>query len=263
MSQLLVVGDRVQTSRGPGVLKFLGKLPKRDGEWGGIELDSPDGLNDGTADGIRYFESKEKHGVFLHTHKLVKLNPNPTKSLSPLPARNGSYDVYCAACLQIIPGVFVRVLDKAFHAECFHCVGCKKKLNKTDYKLDSTRKPHCFECFEYICQGCGKVIDGKFVRCKDAKYHNLCFICTCCRHAIYDATYIVRNEKPFCTKCVDIEFSCQECKNVIKKDEWFIDRGTQKIHSSCFKCSVCPKKLDIKSFWEKEGTGPVCDQHWR
>jgi len=262
MSAVLRVGDRVQTARGPGLVKYLGKLPKHDGEWAGIELDSPDGLNDGTVDGIRYFDCKEKNGIFLHSHKPTKLNPTPSKSLSPSPSRDGSFDVYCASCYQLIPGVFIRVLDKAFHAECFYCVGCKKKLTKTDFKLDGTRKPHCFECFDYICKGCGKVIDGKFVRSKDDKYHNLCFVCISCRHAIYDSTYVVRNEKPFCNKCVDIEFSCQECEKVIKKDEWFIDRSGLKIHSDCFKCTVCPKKLDIKSFWEKDGKA-VCDQHWR
>lgn len=42
------------------------------GTWVGIELDAPTGKNDGTVQGIQYFECKPKHGIFVRSDKLIQ-----------------------------------------------------------------------------------------------------------------------------------------------------------------------------------------------
>mmetsp|Transcript_15814 Transcript_15814/g.37307 ORF Transcript_15814/g.37307 Transcript_15814/m.37307 type:complete len:224 (+) Transcript_15814:86-757(+) len=59
------VGARVQAlGKLMGTVKFIGMTQFAAGPWIGIELDTPDGKNDGTVHGERYFESKPGHGIF-------------------------------------------------------------------------------------------------------------------------------------------------------------------------------------------------------
>lgn len=46
-----------------GKLCYFGKTDFADGNWVGIELDEPIGKNDGTVDGVTYFNCKPKHGT--------------------------------------------------------------------------------------------------------------------------------------------------------------------------------------------------------
>ncbi|XP_075152015.1 cytoplasmic linker protein 190 isoform X2 [Haematobia irritans] len=79
----LTVGDRVIVSSGfgsrPGILRYLGETQFASGNWCGIELDDGTGKNDGSVDGIRYFECKPKYGVFVPIAK-VSLSPSSKKS---------------------------------------------------------------------------------------------------------------------------------------------------------------------------------------
>jgi dynactin complex subunit len=42
------------------------------GVWVGVELDAPTGKNDGTVQGIQYFQSRPKHGIFVRADKLIQ-----------------------------------------------------------------------------------------------------------------------------------------------------------------------------------------------
>ena len=53
-----------------GILKYVGTTHFADGEWCGILLDEPNGKNDGSVRGVRYFRCKNKHGIFVHSHKV-------------------------------------------------------------------------------------------------------------------------------------------------------------------------------------------------
>jgi len=77
----MAVGARVRTEFGDeGVVRFVGQTSFREGEWIGVELLRPKGKNDGTVQGVRYFESKPDHGLFARAHKLELL---PADGSSP------------------------------------------------------------------------------------------------------------------------------------------------------------------------------------
>ncbi|XP_008107116.2 centrosome-associated protein 350 isoform X2 [Anolis carolinensis] len=65
------IGDRVLVSNvQPGTLRFKGFTSFAKGFWAGVELDKPEGNNNGTYNGIRYFDCKEKHGIFAPPQKV-------------------------------------------------------------------------------------------------------------------------------------------------------------------------------------------------
>ena len=45
-----------------GTLRFVGPTEFAPGMWAGIELDDPEGKNDGSVGGISYFKCSSKHG---------------------------------------------------------------------------------------------------------------------------------------------------------------------------------------------------------
>ncbi|XP_016356089.1 centrosome-associated protein 350 isoform X2 [Sinocyclocheilus anshuiensis] len=68
------IGDRVLVSNiQPGTLRFKGQTNFANGFWAGVELDNPEGSNNGTYDGVVYFECREKHGIFASTDKISRL----------------------------------------------------------------------------------------------------------------------------------------------------------------------------------------------
>uniref|UniRef100_A0A8C5RG37 CAP-Gly domain-containing protein n=1 Tax=Laticauda laticaudata TaxID=8630 RepID=A0A8C5RG37_LATLA len=65
------IGDRVLVSNVySGTLKFKGWTNFDKGFWAGVELDEPEGNNNGSYNGIQYFDCKEKHGIFAPPQKI-------------------------------------------------------------------------------------------------------------------------------------------------------------------------------------------------
>uniref|UniRef100_A0A8W8NA20 CAP-Gly domain-containing protein n=1 Tax=Magallana gigas TaxID=29159 RepID=A0A8W8NA20_MAGGI len=64
----------VQPTKGSpktGVVKFVGNVEFATGPWVGVELDLPEGKNDGSVNGTRYFKCRSRHGIFVRHDKLV------------------------------------------------------------------------------------------------------------------------------------------------------------------------------------------------
>ena len=68
--QALELGDRVLANGKHGVLAFLGTTQFAKGNWAGIVLDSLDGKNNGSVNGVQYFECEPNRGLFAKQEKI-------------------------------------------------------------------------------------------------------------------------------------------------------------------------------------------------
>ena len=88
------IGDRVivKSSQGSkvGTLRFMGMTSFASGEWCGVELDDPRGKNDGSVEGVRYFECRPQFGLFAPVSKVSK---------SPLKYKPGNCVIHSGAGL--------------------------------------------------------------------------------------------------------------------------------------------------------------------
>ena len=64
----------------PGYIAFLGETQFAPGEWAGVVLDETIGKNDGSVNGVRYFQCEPKRGVFC---RISKLSRTPSVPVGP------------------------------------------------------------------------------------------------------------------------------------------------------------------------------------
>lgn len=80
-----IIGDRVWVGgTKPGFIAFLGETQFGTGEWAGIVLDNFEGKNDGSVQGVRYFQCEPKRGIFARISKLSR-TPDTLKTITPKP----------------------------------------------------------------------------------------------------------------------------------------------------------------------------------
>ena len=63
-----------------GVLRFKGTVQFAPGLWAGVELDEPEGTNDGTKEGVAYFSCRAGHGLFVPPDKITQGRLNVEES---------------------------------------------------------------------------------------------------------------------------------------------------------------------------------------
>ncbi|EEC11420.1 CAP-Gly domain-containing linker protein, putative [Ixodes scapularis] len=72
-----IIGDRVWVNgTKPGYIQFLGETQFSSGDWAGVVLDEPVGKNDGSVNGVRYFQCEPRRGVFARPERLSRF-PGP------------------------------------------------------------------------------------------------------------------------------------------------------------------------------------------
>ncbi|KAG7240020.1 hypothetical protein INR49_028019, partial [Caranx melampygus] len=64
--RVVIAGQKV------GTLRFCGSTEFSGGLWAGVELDKPEGKNDGSVAGVQYFTCRSKHGIFAPLSKISK-----------------------------------------------------------------------------------------------------------------------------------------------------------------------------------------------
>lgn len=78
------VGDAVLVSgTKPGVVAFLGPTQFAKGEWAGVVMEKPEGKNDGSVQGVVYFQCPPQHGLFARLHNLTLIQPAASTAVVP------------------------------------------------------------------------------------------------------------------------------------------------------------------------------------
>uniref|UniRef100_A0A8B9ITY5 CAP-Gly domain containing linker protein family member 4 n=2 Tax=Amazona collaria TaxID=241587 RepID=A0A8B9ITY5_9PSIT len=78
----LKLGDRVVIAgQKVGTLRFCGTTEFASGQWAGIELDEPEGKNNGSVGKVQYFKCAPKHGIFAPLSKISKASDHRKSSL--------------------------------------------------------------------------------------------------------------------------------------------------------------------------------------
>ncbi|RUS12603.1 CAP Gly-rich domain-containing protein [Endogone sp. FLAS-F59071] len=76
------LGDRVQLPRRGadvfGTVRFIGQVTFAEGTWVGVEVNAGEGKNDGSVQGVRYFDVPDKHGLFVRSADAVRVKEDDT-----------------------------------------------------------------------------------------------------------------------------------------------------------------------------------------
>nr|XP_027796009.1 four and a half LIM domains protein 1 isoform X1 [Marmota flaviventris] len=143
-------------------------------------------------------------------------------------------------------------------AEKFDCHYCRDPLQGKKY-VEKDGHNCCLKCFDKFCANtcveCRKPIgaDSKEVHYKNRYWHDTCFRCAKCLHPLANETFVSKESKIFCNKCVTREDSpkCKGCfKAIVAGDQNVEYKGTV-WHKDCFTCGSCKQVIGTGSFFPK------------
>ncbi|XP_023566873.1 CAP-Gly domain-containing linker protein 4 [Octodon degus] len=84
----LKLGDRVVIAgQKVGTLRFCGTTEFASGQWAGIELDEPEGKNNGSVGKVQYFKCAPKYGIFAPLSKITKAKERKKNVTHPLSSK--------------------------------------------------------------------------------------------------------------------------------------------------------------------------------
>ncbi|CAF0850871.1 unnamed protein product [Adineta ricciae] len=172
---------------------------------------------------------------------------------------------FCTGCGSAIePNVHRRIdfKDRSFHAECFTCAICRRRMDPSQTFLLRNDQPWCQQCEidTKYCTVCAKPILLSGITYEGQEYHVACFKCSNCHKLLENEKLLcAHNGEPLCVECNDELFAkrCYECKKIIPSSE----RGTivadKPYHEKCFVCVKCRRPIGTKTFY-KGPSGFLC-----
>jgi len=74
------IGQKVEVSGCNGIIRFIGTTSFASGNWVGVELERPEGKNNGSINGVEYFSCKPLYGVFVRPGMIKVLTPKSSEN---------------------------------------------------------------------------------------------------------------------------------------------------------------------------------------
>ncbi|NXK22019.1 FBLI1 protein, partial [Arenaria interpres] len=169
------------------------------------------------------------------------------------PERDGSRDI-CAFCHKALGPrePTVEAMRKQYHADCFTCRTCHRRLaGQRYYQRDG--RPTCDACYQATLEKCAKcqgVITEYIIRALGKGYHPGCFSCTTCGRAIGAESFAVdEQDEVFCVDDFYRKYAsvCGACEQPIvphgDEDTYKIECLGRSFHEGCYRCESCRTPL--------------------
>uniref|UniRef100_A0A8C3J069 Filamin binding LIM protein 1 n=1 Tax=Calidris pygmaea TaxID=425635 RepID=A0A8C3J069_9CHAR len=146
----------------------------------------------------------------------------------------------------------VEAMRKQYHADCFTCRTCHRRLaGQRYYQRDG--RPTCDACYQATLEKCAKcqgVITESIIRALGKGYHPGCFSCAACGRAIGAETFAVdEQDEVFCVDDFYRKYAavCGACEQPIvprgDKDTYKIECLGRSFHEGCYRCESCRTPL--------------------
>jgi dynactin complex subunit len=65
-----------------GLVAFVGETQFKEGVWAGVILETSEGKNNGSLNGVTYFRTEENRGIFCRLNKLTREPEEPSSDLN-------------------------------------------------------------------------------------------------------------------------------------------------------------------------------------
>ncbi|XP_060105541.1 four and a half LIM domains protein 1 isoform X1 [Heteronotia binoei] len=115
----------------------------------------------------------------------------------------------CVKCKNAITSGGVSYEDRPYHAECFVCATCTKKLGGQRFTAVDDLY-YCVDCYKNFvakkCGGCKNPITGfgkgsNVVSYEGRSWHDYCFNCKKCSIPLANKRFVFQNEQIYCPDC--------------------------------------------------------------
>ncbi|KAF0886327.1 FHL1 protein, partial [Crocuta crocuta] len=116
---------------------------------------------------------------------------------------------HCVKCNKAITSGGITYQDQPWHAECFVCVTCSKKLAGQRFTAVEDQY-YCVDCYKNFvakkCAGCKNPITGfgkgsSVVAYEGQSWHDYCFHCKKCSMNLANKRFVFHEEQVYCPDC--------------------------------------------------------------
>jgi len=168
----------------------------------------------------------------------------------------------CASCGEMIIGICINALGKAFHPDHFVCNHCNKPFPGGNF-VEHEGEPYCETDYNSLfcarCHGCQQPITDKCVSAAGKKFHPDHFTCTGCGMSLIGKPYKEDDGDIYCNICKESRKQrvpaateiCAKCKRPIIGE--YITLHGQKLHPEHFRCEECGCEFKGGNVLEFEG----------
>ncbi|KAI2600911.1 FHL1 isoform 1 [Pan troglodytes] len=116
---------------------------------------------------------------------------------------------HCVKCNKAITSGGITYQDQPWHADCFVCVTCSKKLAGQRFTAVEDQY-YCVDCYKNFvakkCAGCKNPITGfgkgsSVVAYEGQSWHDYCFHCKKCSVNLANKRFVFHQEQVYCPDC--------------------------------------------------------------